>query len=179
MRKQKYRTCPMFEEQLEENGNKKVYQAIKDCIPGEVSYLKSTFQSFWGFLSIIRKSSVFVFFKSCCSPFQIFRFYNNFEHKNKNIATTKEFLPFPLLSNSSETNIYFNRSLPKMSWKSDDEVNRNLATASDSEEAEEGDAVSVASTKFSYFSINSSRSEKSRKQARLSNYAFCIQVSED
>ena len=73
-------------------------------------------------------------------------------------------------------NIYFNRSFPRMSWKSEDEVNRNLSTTSDSEDEEEEDDVSVASTKFSYFSINSSRTERSRKQARLSNYAFCIQV---
>ena len=47
---------------------------------------------------------------------------------------------------------------------------------SDEDEDDDSDATSVASTKFSYYSINSTCSEKSRKQARLSNYAFCIQV---
>ena len=45
------------------------------------------------------------------------------------------------------------------------------------EDEEDSDTASVASTKFSYYSINSTCSEKSRKQARLSNYTFCIQVS--
>ena len=44
------------------------------------------------------------------------------------------------------------------------------------EDEDDSDTTSVASTKFSYYSINSTTSEKSRKQARLSNYAFCIQV---
>ena len=44
------------------------------------------------------------------------------------------------------------------------------------EDEEDSDTTSVASTNFSYYSINSTCSEKSRKQARLSNYAFCIQV---
>ena len=55
------------------------------------------------------------------------------------------------------------------------EENKNREDSDDEEE--ESDTSSVASTKFSYYSINSTNSEKSRKQARLSNYAFCIQVS--
>ena len=55
-----------------------------------------------------------------------------------------------------------------------EEENKNREDSED-EEAE-SDTASVASTKFSYYSINSTCSEKSRKQARLSNYAFCIQV---
>ena len=60
----------------------------------------------------------------------------------------------------------------------EDDVNRNLPHHEDSEEeeGEEDDTVSVASTKFSYFSLNSSQKEKSKKQSRLSNFAYCIQV---
>ena len=55
-----------------------------------------------------------------------------------------------------------------------EEENKNREDSEDDEEGSE--TASVASTKFSYYSINSTNSEKSRKQARLSNYAFCIQV---
>ena len=56
------------------------------------------------------------------------------------------------------------------------EEEKKISREDSEEDEEDSDTASVASTKFSYYSINSTCSEKSRKQARLSNYAFCIQV---
>ena len=61
--------------------------------------------------------------------------------------------------------------------RTSEEEKKKKREDSDEDEDDDSDATSVASTKFSYYSINSTCSEKSRKQARLSNYAFCIQVS--